>query len=89
MPEYTLEEVCTMLDALTTRVNLIDGENLTNPLTGDVAQLQNQINSLNTDLQQVVLQFETTMNSFKAAINNAIATLNSLTGSPSNSGQLP
>lgn len=56
--EYTLQQLSTMIDALTARVNTIDGQGLAIGQVSSLANLSNRLNGLKTDLSQLALTFE-------------------------------
>jgi flagellar capping protein FliD len=82
MEPYSLDQLTTMINALTGRVNVLDGQNLGYPTVGSVANLVTQINSLTTDLSQLAASFESQLTTYRAALTLLQAQYNTLVGQP-------
>lgn len=75
---YTDAQLSTMMDALTLRVNLIDGQNLVAPLSGQIQQLRALIAGLKKTLGQVNLGYqaqEAILTKQVAALSALVATM--------------
>jgi hypothetical protein len=70
MSVYTLEQLSGMMDALTTRVNNIDGQNLTLPAQGSIAINTAKVNGLNTSVKNLVSNFQGQILKLSQLINN-------------------
>jgi hypothetical protein len=68
----TTDQLQTQLDALTTRVNNLDGLGLVDPNLGTVQLLQRQLNGLQTTIKQSVLKMEQLYLDLKATVNNYV-----------------
>ncbi|MGI4816331.1 MAG: hypothetical protein ACRYGG_23760 [Janthinobacterium lividum] len=83
MNTYTLQQLSRMIDALTTRVNAIDGQNLSPSVKGGLPQVITQLQSVQTDLGQIAANFENELSVINAQIAVIQSQLNTLSGVPS------
>jgi hypothetical protein len=77
---YTLDQLSTMIDALTARVNAIDGINLPSSVASALATLQAANTSTNQDLKQSLLVIQQQLLTQTALLNQYIALVNTKLG---------
>jgi non-ribosomal peptide synthetase component F len=77
---YTLVQLSTMMDALTARVNQIDGQNLSDATKASLAVLTAQYNSQRSDSLNLVLTLEQLLQTLQATVNTLQSTLNAHLG---------
>jgi hypothetical protein len=82
MTDYTLDQVTTMLNALTLRVNALDGQNLPTGITSSNSQIIGQLNSIQTDLNQLAASFENQLSIINTALATIQSQINVLSGAP-------
>jgi hypothetical protein len=73
---YTLDQLSTMIDSLTTRVNQIDGTGLADPTLGSIPVLAAKYDGQRSDLINVILKLEQITQALQASVNTLQATLN-------------
>lgn len=62
----TTDQLQTEIDALSARVNSIDGQGLSDPALAQILQMQSKIAGLQTTIRQSVLAMEQALNTLKA-----------------------
>jgi hypothetical protein len=65
--------VQTQIDDIVTRLNLIDGNGLTSPNSGAIAQLQARIRGVQSDIQAATLQMEETVGTYAGQVAQYIS----------------
>lgn len=78
IPSPTLNQ--TTFSDLWQRVNAIDGQNLTAPAQSQITNLQNQLNGLQTQIEQVSLGFQADLIQLNAQLASIQQLLKSVVG---------
>jgi hypothetical protein len=68
----TNQQLTDALSALTTRVNAIDGQNLTDPNLGTITVLSKKINGIQSTLNQSILKMEQLYTDLKTTVTSYI-----------------
>lgn len=79
---YTNDQLSTMIDALTARVAVMDGQGLADPSLGTVPKNAADIAGVRQDLTQAVLKLEQILNTFKTSLTSWTNLLRSHLGLP-------
>lgn len=76
----TNDQLETALAALTARVNVIDGQNLTAPTEGALTQISKKHEGLKTDLKQSVNKLEQILGDYKKTVTGYVTMVKALLG---------
>jgi hypothetical protein len=76
---YSVDQLSTMMDALTARVAALDGVGLNDPSQGFTTTITRRVRGLETTLKQYVLTIQSQFTDVRSAIASAQAALNTLT----------
>jgi len=76
----SFSDVQTAVDALTARVNALDGQNLPNPSTAAINVLQANVAGAQETINQLVLTLDSQLQDLQTTVNNLQLAVNRLNG---------